>query len=111
AVSGDQIARVALMLHELGATTSVTDDDRIELLQTASRKAQQPALRAKTLAATAREAYHLDAIRRLGDPATTADEAVALARQAGDHEALAFCLLAKHDTAWRPGSAVERLEL
>ncbi len=111
ATSGEQIARVALLLHALGATTSVSDDARIELLQTASLQAQEPAVRAKVLASIAREAYHLDAARELGNPRQTADEAVALARQTCDPDVLAFCLLAKHDTEWRPGSALERLKL
>lgn len=111
AEEGDHLARVALLLHTLGATTSVSDDDRVELLRTAHRHAHDAGLRAKVLAASAREAYHIDAARGLGDAARTADEAVALAREADDPDALAFCLLAKHDTEWRPGSAAARLRL
>ena len=110
--------RPATRLHGLrccrtrcGATTSVSDDDRIELLQTASLQAQDPVFARQGARLDSREAYHLDAARELGDPRQTADHAVALARQTGDPDVLAFCLLAKHDTEWRPGSAVERLQL
>ncbi len=110
-IPGHTSHRVALLGHELGAVTSVSDDDRTDLLRRALVAVSEPAEHAKILAAMAREAYHIDAARPLGDPRQLADDAVVLARGTGDAGALAFCLLAKHDTEWRAGTAADRLRL
>ncbi len=112
ASSGSDIARVALLSHALGATTSVSDDDRIELLRRASKRgtgtrfASEGARGARTRGVPHRRGAGLAATRPHSPTRRSR-----LRVGSGDASTLAFCLLAKHDTEWRPGSVQRRLEL
>jgi hypothetical protein len=115
------LARAALGMHALGSRG--VDHTATEMLTAAAAGLQSPpspgmpepegesiALRSRTLAALARTYRHsyetLDPRAR-----NVAQEAVDLARAAGDPAALALALLAAHDVAWEPGSARERLAI
>ncbi|HEY3007230.1 MAG TPA: AAA family ATPase [Micromonosporaceae bacterium] len=113
---GGALARAALGVHEVGATTWSSHDEAIALLTEAlhandalsdGADAAADARDARLLAALARELAHgpPDRLAALG----TGDRAVALARRIGDPETLALCLLAQHDAMWAPGSARQRL--
>jgi tetratricopeptide (TPR) repeat protein len=102
----------ALGLHELGGGSERSHQFVIDLLERAvSSVDDQTAApgRCRLLAALARELAdgpHRDPARA----AALADQAVAAARSA-EPGALAFCLFAKHDAIWGPGSPAARLAL
>jgi hypothetical protein len=116
----EALARAALGVHDVGATTWSSHDEAIALLTEAlnandavsdagsdGADAAADALVARLLAALSKELAHgpPDRLRALG----TAERAVALARRIGDPETLAVCLLAQHDAMWAPGTARQRL--
>jgi hypothetical protein len=101
-------ARAALQVHRLG-NPGEPGHDEIAMLDAVLPALDEGPLRARVLAAASMARAHhavdhdsaLDLARR----------AVDLARRSGDPEALGWCLLARHDSRWEPGTAVERLEL
>lgn len=102
--AGGATGEVLALLTEAAASTS--DDPDVSVASPAGAE-----LRSRLLAALARH-YRHSASAGL-DPAAVlaADEALELARTTGDPATLAVALLARHDVAWQPGSARERLEL
>ncbi|MEA2461949.1 MAG: hypothetical protein QOH90_2126, partial [Actinomycetota bacterium] len=123
------LARAALGLHDLGSRAGTDVREITELLTEAAaqpepEQAAQPghgaetapdraaaALRSRVLAALARAHRHSTAAPIEPRAHAAAAEAVELAGTADDPGTLAVALLAAHDVAWRPGSAVERLRL
>lgn len=116
------LARAAIGMHSLGDRVGADTGEVFELLTEAAAATSgqvdaftaSPAgadLRSRVLAALARQYRHSAAAGL--DPAAVlaADEAVVLARVAGDPATQAVALLASHDVAWQPGSARERLRL
>ena len=115
------LARAALGMHALGsrgmdrAATQILIEAADALqsrlgADTTEANRGRMALRSRTLAALARTYRHSYATL---DPRArnVAEEAVDLARAAGDPTALALAHLAAHDVAWEPGSARERLAI
>lgn len=106
----EAVAEAALSIHNLGwryIHAGAIDG----LTQAAAALPAEPStLRARVLAALARDLHHA-----MGDEQDwaraplLAAEAVDVARHTDDPGTLAFCLLAQHDTGWRPGTAGERL--
>lgn len=97
-------------------------DRNVSLLQRAIRAVEQrgsdePAedgLLSRLYAALARELVHADlggSRSAAEESVRAADRAIVLAERAADGRARAAALLARHDTAWRPGSAKARLPL
>ena len=83
---GDVLARAALALHRLGGVSGVEDNERLRLLEEAHEALgdEETPLRARLLAALAKERYH----SWLHTPESVegtnlAEEAVDLSRQAG----------------------------
>ncbi|MFN2537319.1 MAG: AAA family ATPase [Mycobacteriales bacterium] len=104
------IAVAALGVHAMGMRGGSKGGLDAALLAEASEalRGSEPGLRARVLAALARNARH--GYEPVGEAAQdAAAEAVALAEQAGDHGALAVAHLARHDISWVPGTAAERL--
>ena len=104
------LARAALGLHDLGKR--YVHADVISALEEAVRvlPRRPSVLRARLLAALARELHHaIDAEQDWERAPLLAAEAVDAARSTGDQGTLAFCLLALHDARWRPGTASDRL--
>jgi hypothetical protein len=116
AASAEWLARAALGIHGLGLV--LTDDvaaDVALLVEADAVVADDPmlarsALGAKLIAALSRARSHL-----LGEDREESERlsevAVARARECNDDEALAFCLLARHDAIWNAGNADERRAL
>ncbi|MFC5731364.1 MULTISPECIES: ATP-binding protein [Nocardioides] len=108
----ERLATAALGLHALGwrqdhAEAIALLTESVDLLPDAPT-----ALRARALAALARDLYHARAEQQDWQRAQVlAEDAVATARKTGDDATLAFCLLALHDASWRAGSAGTRLPL
>lgn len=104
-------AEAALGLHELGTVTGRRDTAGLARLRQALAGLgdEDHPLRARLLASLARQEYHAgpDWVVTMDE----AEEAVAVARRVGDPGTLAFCLLALHDTRWRPGTAAERVDI
>ncbi len=69
------------------------------------------ALRSRVLAALARTLRHAEYGQVHPRAADASDEAVALARVAGDPATLARALLARHDVVWWPGTTATRLPI
>jgi hypothetical protein len=109
----ETLGEVALFVHRLGGTTSMTADDRVTLIEEALTALGEDegaiALRAQLHAAVARELYHGDVLHDGREPAAEAATAWTLAQQANDAPTLAWCLRARHDIDWRPGTAAQRL--
>ena len=107
---GSGLARAALGIHELGWRH--VHAEAIAILEEAALASSGcvPVLRARVLAALARDLHHSSDERRdwVRAPELAA-QAVEEARQSHDPATLAFCLLALHDTGWRPGTARDRL--
>lgn len=106
------LAGAALGLHRLGAQTGSSHAEQIALLEEAVRALcdGETELRARLLAALARDLAHgVGADRRR--VVELSGQALGLARDLDDPALLAFCLLARHDAVWRPGTARERLAL
>lgn len=109
---GTALARAAIGIHELGWRTSHAE--AIATLEEAARVLPDSAsgLRARVLAALARDLHHSADERRDWNRAPQlAAQGVEDARRSGDPGTLAFCLLALHDTRWRQGTARDRLPL
>jgi hypothetical protein len=108
---GRLLAAAALGLHAIGVEAGAPPGELLALLDEAAA-ALGPgdgALRARVLAATARELawVGLDHDRALA----LVEQAVASARDSGDAAVLGSCLLARHNVMWGPGNAGERLAL
>jgi hypothetical protein len=106
------LAEAALGLQAVGTRSWPTvADELVPLLEEAAAGLgdQDPRLRARVLAALARElAWNgLDVERA----ARLAAEAAATAEAAGDRATLVAALLARHNAGWGPGSAAERLAM
>ena len=110
--AAEQLGKIALRVQRLGARFAMPRDAVLEVLETA-RKALQgtaTALEAQLIGSLARELHHsVPAQRMLAPPLS--EQAITLARQLGDPDTLAACLLARHDVLWTPGRAGERIEL
>ncbi|MPY80019.1 MAG: AAA family ATPase [Actinophytocola sp.] len=104
------LAEAALGIHRLGWRT-VHAEAIAALTEAVAELPHEPSvLRAKVLAALARERHHAMGDEQDWERASAlAAEAVDIARQSGDPGTVAFCLLAQHDTRWRSGSARDRL--
>jgi hypothetical protein len=106
---------VAMFVHRRGGTTSTTADDRVMLIDEAlaacGDEESTIGLRAQLHAALARELYHGDVLHAGRDAAAEATAAWSLAEQSSDAPTRAWCLRARHDIEWRPGTAAERLAL
>lgn len=102
-------ARSAIGMHSLGWRESHAES--IALLEEAVQAlpATPTALRARVLAALARDLHHAWEYQNSDRAPVLAEEAVANAREAGDPSTRAFCLLALHDARWRIGTADVRL--
>jgi hypothetical protein len=110
------LAKAALGVHACGQT--ITEHAAVELELLAAARAQLDgsgdattvAMWARVTAALSRTMVH-----ELGQDRAESEDlsaiAVERARTAGDDEVLAFCLLARHDAIWQPGTAAERLAL
>jgi tetratricopeptide (TPR) repeat protein len=109
---GEGVARAALGMAALGVRAGADDPIGTALLEEARARLAGSAgstLRSRVLAALARAHRHAGG-GEIDEHATAlAEEAVALARAAGDDLALAQALLAHHDVLWRPGTADQRL--
>ncbi|WP_026875793.1 ATP-binding protein [Jiangella gansuensis] len=106
------IAAAALGLHALGWRQDHAE--AIALLTEAvdALPGEPTALRARALAALARDLYHARAEQQDWQQARVlAEDAVATARKTGDAATLAFCLLALHDASWRAATAATRLPI
>ncbi|MFN3215837.1 MAG: ATP-binding protein [Acidimicrobiales bacterium] len=105
-------ADVALAVQRLGARFAAPRDEIIAHLDAALAAVTgvDPALEAQVGAALARELQHsVSDDRRRAGPLSEA--ALALGRASDHDETLIACLLARHDTIWRPGTGVERAAL
>ena len=102
-------ARAALGIHALGVESGASRDACIDLLDEAFGRYgdEDEGLRAQVLACLARELY-LSRVDEQVRAARLSGAAVDIARRVGDDATLAMCLLAAHDTIWRPGTAAER---
>jgi hypothetical protein len=111
--SGDaqSLARAALGVHDLGAPTGLSHAEPIALLTEAANvlAGQDSPLLSRVLASLARDMHHSWEPSQVAQAQALAEQAVSLARQLGDPSTLAHCLLALHDTIWRPASAADRL--
>ncbi|WP_412744351.1 ATP-binding protein [Krasilnikovia sp. MM14-A1004] len=116
--AGDAAAlgTAVLGLHRLGADSDAARREVIDLLdQAAAALVDAPgdaavALYARVLAALART--HRDGPG--ADPERATDlayRACATAHASGDHAAMAWCLHARHDVIWGPGTATQRLAI
>lgn len=103
------LARSAIGIHGLGWRRSHAES--ISHLEEALRALpdRPSALRARVLAALARDLHHSRREPDWDRASVLGEEAVATARELDDSDTLAFCLLALHDTRWRPGTAGRRL--
>lgn len=107
-----QLADVALAVQRLGAKFSAPRDEIIIQLETALAAVTGVSLtkQAQLTAALARELQHSVAKdRHRAGPLS--EEALALGRQSENDDAIAACLLARHDALWEPGTGRERAEL
>ncbi len=107
------LARAALGVHDLGAPTGLSHAEPIALLtEAASALADtDDPLLPQVLASLAQDMHHSWESGLAAQARALAAQAVDLARQLGDSSALARCLLALHDTIWRPASAAGRLAI
>ncbi|HWM09083.1 MAG TPA: AAA family ATPase [Solirubrobacteraceae bacterium] len=104
---GEQLARAALVACGLGVTIIGLDHDRIALLEEALRGATG-ALRARVLARLAIALYYAPGGGRADELSA---EAVAVAREAGDPDALLAALNARHVGLWHPAGLDERFRV
>ncbi|MFI6095083.1 ATP-binding protein [Lentzea sp. NPDC051213] len=103
------LASAALGLHGLGFR-GVADATHLRLLSDAAAQVPRDALalRSQLLTALGRD---LSITQSPGRASAIVREARALAAESGDAQTLARALLAQHDLVWRPGGALERLEI
>lgn len=114
--AGDAAALAAAALGLAGMGARWGSDDRVAaglLTEAADLLAggEEAALRSRVLASLARGLRHASVTGVDPKASAPADEAVELARTAGDPAALALALLARHDVMWVPGTAGARLPL
>jgi tetratricopeptide (TPR) repeat protein len=104
-----EVARAALGVQALGVESGASRDGCITLLEDALDllPEQDSVLNAQVLAGLAREVYLSGADQRERATGLSA-AAVQIAGRVGDDATLAMCLLAEHDTLWRPGTAARR---
>jgi DNA-binding SARP family transcriptional activator/tetratricopeptide (TPR) repeat protein len=102
----ERLARAALGASGLGVRIIAVDHDRVALLRDALAAGPPPALRARVVARLAIESYYVSTPR---ERKALGDEAVALAREAGDERALADALNALHVALWSAEFLAERL--
>jgi tetratricopeptide (TPR) repeat protein len=107
------LARAAIGIHRLGALSGLPRTQTVRLLEDAAQAlaGERSALRARVLSSLARELHHTWDDESHQRAEAIADEALTLARALEDHATHAFCLLARHDVEWAPGSAPRRLPL
>lgn len=107
------LARAALGLHSFGARSATAHVQHVTLLREAADglAGEVNSLRARTLAAAARELHHSAVPSLTAQARTLAEDAVAVAREVGDPTTLAFCLLSLHDARWVRGGAGHRLPI
>jgi tetratricopeptide (TPR) repeat protein len=105
------LARAALGVHDLGAPTGLSHAEPIALLTEAASALgdKDGPLLSRVLASLARDMHHSWEANHVARAQALAEHAADLARQLGDPSTLAHCLLALHDTIWRPASAADRL--
>ncbi|HSJ91623.1 MAG TPA: AAA family ATPase [Ilumatobacter sp.] len=109
----DGLAQAAVGIHRLGSLSGLSHHQNVRLLEEAvSGLADQASpLRARALAALARELHHTWDPTTDDQARTVAADAVTVARSVDDPATLAFCLLGLHDTSWWVGSADGRLPI
>ena len=103
---------MALAVQRLGAKFAAPRGEIIAQLESAwhSITGNDVTRQARVTAALARELQHsVSQDRRRAGPLS--EEALALARDSGDDETLASCLLARHDALWGPGTGAVRSAL
>jgi tetratricopeptide (TPR) repeat protein len=107
------LARAALGVHDLGAPTGLSHAEPIALLTEAAGALDGTGspLLPRVLASLARDMHHSWEAGQIAQARALAKQAVDLARQLDDPSTLAHCLLALHDTIWRPASAADRLTI
>jgi predicted ATPase len=106
------LATAALGLHALGWREDHAEAIALLTKAVDALPGAPTALRARALAALARDLYHARAEQQDWQRAhVLAEDAVATARKTGDAATLAFCLLALHDASWRAGTAATRLPI
>ena len=106
---GDLIGAVALGLDRIGARFAMPRTELLGVLSVAREALRDSGTgaEARVIAALARQLQHsVPADRPRAGP--LAEQAVMIARALNDPSTLAGCLLASHDTLWRPGTAIER---
>ncbi len=105
-------ADVALAVQRLGAKFSAPRDRIVAQLESALASVTGHDLprQARVTAALARELQHSVAEDR-HRALPLSEKALALGRESGDDDALAACLLARHDALWGPGTGRERAAL
>jgi DNA-binding SARP family transcriptional activator/tetratricopeptide (TPR) repeat protein len=101
------LARAALGHSGLAVTIIAVDRDSVRLLQNALALDPPRALQARLLARLAIETYYGSTPERRK---SVGDEAVEIARAAGDDSALVDALNARHVALWSPAYLPERLE-
>lgn len=113
--SGDaqSLALAALGVHDLGAPTGLSHAEPMASLTEAAGAlaGTDSPLLPQVLASLARDMHHSWEASHVAQARAIAEQAVGLARQLGDSATLAYCLLALHDTIWRPASAADRLAI
>ena len=104
---GERLARAALVACGLGVTIIGLDHERIALLEEALRGAAG-ALRARVLSRLAIALYYAPGGGRADELSA---EAVAVARAAGDPDALLAALNSRHVGLWHPAGLEERFRV
>lgn len=106
------VAEVVLATAQLGSRFAIRRDQLIQQLRSALDllSPDQTSLRARLMAALARELQHSVSADR-DEAAALSIEALALGRKSVDDKTLAMCLLARHDALWAPGTGQSRVGL
>ena len=111
------LGAAALGLHRLGAASGAGRHEAIDLLDRAAVALAEASgdggvtgLYARVLAALARE-YHDGPKADTPRATALAHRACATAHASGDQSAVAWCLYARHDVIWGPGTASQRLAI
>jgi DNA-binding SARP family transcriptional activator len=107
---GEQLGRAALVAGGIGVTIFGLDHERIALFEEALAALGDaaPSLRARLLARLAIALYYAPGRSRSGELSA---QAVALAREAGDPDALLAALNARHVGLWHPEGLEERFRV
>jgi hypothetical protein len=112
--SADPVIQALAVLgrHQAGVPIDVDHGVIVRALEDAlaALGSGEPVLRARVLAALARELSDGPLVDQPRARAL-ADEALVLARASGDRSTLGACLFARHDVVWGPGTASERVAL